>query len=251
MSSVTSICNDANKRKIAPKEKVLRDPTAPKRPLSAFMLFAKTERPKVVAELGNISVGEVGKELGRRWALLDVDSKGNYEAAYREEKVRYEKEKENYQPSTWFLAQKEDLERRKGGRERDSMVEYFSFLQENWRNVAKDNEGMGVKEVQEITWQMWSKNKPLNKAKKIKRVRDPAQPRKPLSAYFIYQQHMREELKKSSNFCAPNKEVLGMLAEKWKTMDLDMKKEYEVKADLLKAEYERKMIEFRKIKTLE
>ena len=37
-----------------------------------------------------------------------VDSKGKYETAYREEKLRYEKEKENYQPSTWFLAQKED-----------------------------------------------------------------------------------------------------------------------------------------------
>merc|ERR1712105_307449 len=118
------------------------------------------------------------------------------------------------------------------------------------RNVAKDK-GMGEKEVQEMTWQMWSKNKPLIKAMKIKRVRDPAQPRKPLSAYFIYQQHMREELKKSSNFCAPNKEVLGMLAEQWKTMDPDMKKEYEVKADLLKAEYDRKMIEFRKNKTSE
>ena len=86
----------------------MKDPTAPKRPLSAFMLFARAERPKLVAELGNISVGEVGKELGRRWALIDVDSKGKYETAYREEKLRYEKEKENYQPSTWFLAQKED-----------------------------------------------------------------------------------------------------------------------------------------------
>ena len=96
------------KKKKVTKEKVLKDPTAPKRPLSAFMLFARAERPKLVAELGNISVGEVGKELGRRWALIDVDSKGKYETAYREEKLRYEKENENFQPSTWFLAQKED-----------------------------------------------------------------------------------------------------------------------------------------------
>jgi len=249
MSGAPSACNDVPKRKVVPKEKVLRDPAAPKRPMSAFMLYAKAERPKIVAELGNISVGEVGKELGRRWALLDVDSKGKYETAYREEKVRYEKEKENYQPSTWFLDQKKDFEERKAGREISDMEEYFSFLQENWRTVADDNKTMGVKDVQEMTWQMWSKDKPLKKVKKTKKARDPAQPRKPLSAYFIYQQQMREELKKSSNFCAPNKEVLGMLAEKWKTMDSDMRKEYEMQADTLKAEYETKMMEFRREKT--
>ena len=48
--------------------KVLKDPAAPKRPVSSFFLFGEEERPRAMAELGNISVGEVGKELGRRWA---------------------------------------------------------------------------------------------------------------------------------------------------------------------------------------
>ena len=36
--------------------------------ISSFFLFAEEERLKVMSELGNISVGEVGKEMGRRWS---------------------------------------------------------------------------------------------------------------------------------------------------------------------------------------
>ena len=46
-----------------------------------------------MTELGNISVGEVGQELGRRWAVLDNDRKGRYETIYMEAKVRYEERK--------------------------------------------------------------------------------------------------------------------------------------------------------------
>ena len=92
-----------SKKKVA---KTLKDPSAPKRPLSSFLLFAGEERPRVVAELGNISVGEVGKELGRRWALLDKDSKGKYETAHMEDKARYEQEKEIYQRSNEFFGEK-------------------------------------------------------------------------------------------------------------------------------------------------
>ena len=38
--------------------KVLKDPAAPKRPMSSFFLFSEEERPRAMAELGNISVGE-------------------------------------------------------------------------------------------------------------------------------------------------------------------------------------------------
>ena len=54
-----------------PKKK--KDPLAPKKPLSAFLEFSIEERPKVVAEMGQISFGEVGKELGSRWRNLSLE----------------------------------------------------------------------------------------------------------------------------------------------------------------------------------
>ena len=82
---------------------MLKDPAAPKRPMSSFFLFGKEERPRVMAQLGNISVGEVGKELGRRWAVLDKDRKGRYDTIHMEAKVRYEEEIKNISParSSW------------------------------------------------------------------------------------------------------------------------------------------------------
>ena len=38
-------------------EKMLKDPAAPKRPMSSFFLFGGEERPRVREELGNIFVG--------------------------------------------------------------------------------------------------------------------------------------------------------------------------------------------------
>merc|ERR1711973_107536 len=49
------------------KAKAKKDPNAPKRALSAFMFFAKEERPKVLKDNPSFSVPEVGKELGAGW----------------------------------------------------------------------------------------------------------------------------------------------------------------------------------------
>jgi len=44
-----------------------------KRPLSAYMLFAGSERRK--PEYAGLSVGDAGKRIGDAWRALDVDGK--------------------------------------------------------------------------------------------------------------------------------------------------------------------------------
>ena len=75
-SATPALPSKSSKRRTS---NALKDPAAPKRPLSSFFLYAEDERPRVLAQLGNISIGEVGKELGRRWAVLDKKSKMKYE----------------------------------------------------------------------------------------------------------------------------------------------------------------------------
>ena len=190
--------------------------------------------------MGNISVWKVGKELGRRWALLDEDSKGKYETAHMEDKTRYEQEKENYQPSKEFLEKKAELVRKtQEVAQSGVMVEYFSFLQENWRKVVEDHQEMEAKEVQEVIWLMWSKVK--TKQKKVKKVRDPTEPRKPLTAFFIYQRQIRQELIKTGNVDMSNKGVMGMVGERWRNLDQDLRREYEKQAEELKVDYKKEM----------
>merc|ERR1711973_617593 len=76
------------------KAKAKKDPNAPKRALSAFMFFAKEERPKVLKDNPSFSVPEVGKELGARWGKL-ADKK-KFEALAAKDKSRYEAEMKKY-----------------------------------------------------------------------------------------------------------------------------------------------------------
>ncbi|KAG9508405.1 High mobility group protein DSP1, partial [Fragariocoptes setiger] len=75
----------------------LKDPAAPKRALSAFFWYCNDERPKVRATMSaDKGVGDVAKELGRKWNALPAGAKAKYEALAAKDKVRYEKELNAY-----------------------------------------------------------------------------------------------------------------------------------------------------------
>lgn len=78
------------------KKKRVKDPDAPKRSLSAFFWFCNDERPKAKATMPDSTVGDVAKELGRRWNDCTEDQKAKYEALAAKDKARYEKELKAY-----------------------------------------------------------------------------------------------------------------------------------------------------------
>jgi high mobility group protein B1 len=73
------------------KRKRTKDPNAPKRALSAFFWFCNDERPRVKEGMTDATVGEVAKELGRRWNDCTEEQKSKYEALAAKDKARYEK----------------------------------------------------------------------------------------------------------------------------------------------------------------
>merc|ERR1712018_665997 len=68
----------------------------PKRALSAFFIFAADERPKVVNANPSASIGEIGKELGARWAKASASVKATYQAKSDKDKARYAAEKAKF-----------------------------------------------------------------------------------------------------------------------------------------------------------
>jgi len=74
------------------RKRKTKDPNAPKRALSAFFHFCGEERPKVKEVLSDATVGEMAKELGRRWNDVTDDVKAKFEALAAKDKQRYEKE---------------------------------------------------------------------------------------------------------------------------------------------------------------
>ena len=64
---------------------------------SAFFWFSQDERKKVRAANPNFGVGEVAKELGRRWSDVDAGLKAKYEEMAEKDRARYGKEKKVWQ----------------------------------------------------------------------------------------------------------------------------------------------------------
>lgn len=78
------------------KRKHIKDPNAPKRALSAFFWFCNDERGKVKMLNPEYGVGDIAKELGKKWSDVDTETKSKYEAMAEKDKARYEREMTAY-----------------------------------------------------------------------------------------------------------------------------------------------------------
>ena len=56
---------------------------------SGYFLWTQDNRANIIAELGNVSVPVLAKELGKRWGMLDEGTKKDYEAKGIVEKEKY------------------------------------------------------------------------------------------------------------------------------------------------------------------
>ncbi|KAF0306965.1 High mobility group protein DSP1 [Amphibalanus amphitrite] len=73
-----------------------KDPNAPKRSLSAFFWFCNDERQGIREANPGFTVGDIAKELGRRWGEVDEAAKKKYVAMAEKDKERYSREMEAY-----------------------------------------------------------------------------------------------------------------------------------------------------------
>jgi len=81
------------------KMKLIKDRTAPKRSMSAFFYFCNDERGKVKALYPKYGVGDIARELGKRWNDADITVKQKYETMAEKDKARYEREMTEYETS--------------------------------------------------------------------------------------------------------------------------------------------------------
>jgi len=90
------------KKKKAPakkkKARKKRDPNAPKAAANAYMLFQKDQREKIKKDHPNIkAVTEIAKLVGKSWREMSDEDKAPYVQQASQDKLRYQKEMEDYQ----------------------------------------------------------------------------------------------------------------------------------------------------------
>jgi high mobility group protein B1 len=78
------------------KRKQVKDPNAPKRSLSAFFWFCNDLRGIVKEQHPEYTLGDIAKELGRRWGECDEVTKANYASMAEKDKARYERDMNAY-----------------------------------------------------------------------------------------------------------------------------------------------------------
>lgn len=87
------------------KKKAKRDPNAPKRGMSAFMLFSNDHRNKIKVENPEATFGEIGRKLGEAWKKLTDKQKQVYTNKAEADKQRYTTEMETYTSGATEAAQ--------------------------------------------------------------------------------------------------------------------------------------------------
>lgn len=73
-----------------------KDPMAPKKGLSAYMIFAKENREAIKSNNPEASFGEMGKAIGNAWKELSDKEKLIYNNKSEEDKKRYKADMSNY-----------------------------------------------------------------------------------------------------------------------------------------------------------
>mmetsp|Transcript_12837 Transcript_12837/g.19791 ORF Transcript_12837/g.19791 Transcript_12837/m.19791 type:complete len:591 (+) Transcript_12837:67-1839(+) len=97
------------KKTKAPKKE--KDPNAPKKPRSTYILYTMHARPKITAT-GAVATGEV---LGEQWRAMSAAEKLQYEQMAIDDRKRYAKEKAMYDAKNKSLAESDKQEVGGGG----------------------------------------------------------------------------------------------------------------------------------------
>jgi hypothetical protein len=78
-------------------KKAKKDPDAPKRPRSAYLLFTKDHREKVVKKYPTEKVTQIIQRLAKMWKEADDEEKKKYLSKAKKDQARYKTEMEAYE----------------------------------------------------------------------------------------------------------------------------------------------------------
>ena len=101
----TDNMNDIVEKILGPRPKVkkMKDPNKPKKAKTAFMFYCDAHRPALMkaqkAKQGKINIGEIAKELGKKWKSLTDKDKKPFNTKAAKSKVEQEKAMKVYQES--------------------------------------------------------------------------------------------------------------------------------------------------------
>ncbi|KAJ2744562.1 High mobility group [Coemansia sp. BCRC 34301] len=99
-NTATTIPSKARARLSSPpkrtRKKTKKDPDAPKHPMSAFLYYLTSERPRLAEHLSDMSIGQQTKIIAKQWKTLDETDRAPWERLAQNDKDRYARERREY-----------------------------------------------------------------------------------------------------------------------------------------------------------
>ncbi|TRY89951.1 hypothetical protein DNTS_001673 [Danionella cerebrum] len=130
----------AKERKPRKKEKRAKDSNAPKRPMSAYMLWLNSSRDQIKSENPGISITEISKKAGEIWKRLTKEMKEEWDGKAEEAKKEYERAMREYRESGGGSSVSSKKERkRKGGKSEEKRKRKPGREKDKERSAGNDS----------------------------------------------------------------------------------------------------------------
>ncbi|XP_058253713.1 FACT complex subunit SSRP1a [Hemibagrus wyckioides] len=149
------------------KEKKVKDAGAPKRPMSAYMLWLNANRERIKSEYPGISVTDISKKAGEMWKQIDKSRREEWEKKAEEAKKQYDRAMKEYKESGGGASSSAVNEKKKKGGKADEKKRKSSGEKERDKG---GNESFKSKEF--ISSEESSSDSDHGKAKKRKADKD-------------------------------------------------------------------------------
>jgi hypothetical protein len=135
-----------------------KDPNAPKKWKTGYILFCVDQRDKLKAENGALSATEITSRLGALWKNLSEKEKAKYEVLSNKDKVRYENDMSSYNPPEPTVGEEKGRRSRvKGERTgpKRPLSSYMYFCQDQREAIKTANPTMNGKEITSELGRVW------------------------------------------------------------------------------------------------
>jgi structure-specific recognition protein 1 len=142
------------------KKKAKKDPKAPKKALSAFMIFSSENRAKIKEENPDAGFGDIGKLVGEAYKNISSEERAALDKKVAEEKARYAAEMADYAPPN-SPGEGSGKKAAKGKSKKDpnapkrGLSAYMFFMQKMRSEIQEENPDAAFGEIGKIVGQKW------------------------------------------------------------------------------------------------
>jgi hypothetical protein len=137
-------------------KRLAKDAEAPKKAKTAYLFFADAKRDELSRQHPGLGVGGLAKPLADAWKACVGEERQKFERLAENDKARYDKEMETYQPSEAYLKAKEDFKKKKkaasGGAEMSLELPGSLFDSEEMETLREETRKL-TKQVADLTKQ--------------------------------------------------------------------------------------------------